>query len=110
MEEGATQVTSLTAGPGGSLGVYTTALQPSALYTSYVGGVARMDITLLRPTLSPRCRIPVGGPMTHSALIAFDKSTSTVRALNAGLLGSDRNGGPGASLRTTGSMTTADTA
>src|ERR1700760_4187547 len=40
VEGGATLVTSLTAGPGGSLGVYTTPLQPSALSTSYVGGVA----------------------------------------------------------------------
>ena len=73
--------------------VYTTALRPSTIHTSFVVGVAWMDTTLLKATLYSGSQIPGGGPYTHSAPISPTDATSLVTAFNAGFLIPDANGG-----------------
>ena len=73
--------------------VYTAALRPSVLHTSYVVGVVWMDTTLLKATLYSGSQIPGGGPYRHTAPVPPADATSLVAAFNAGFQMSDANGG-----------------
>jgi Phosphodiester glycosidase len=73
--------------------VYTTQLRPDAIHTSYVVGVAWMDMPLLHATLYSGSQIPGGGPFVHSAPVTPTAATTLVSAFNAGFLMSSANGG-----------------
>ena len=89
--------------------VYTTALQPSTLrtlytlytlHTTYIGGVARMDVTLLRPTLSSCRHIPGAGLTAHTTRVVIsDEGSSIVGDFDSEDLEADTNGYDGAPLR-----------
>lgn len=78
---------------GGIPALYTTSLRPDAVHTSYVVGVAWMDMKLLKATLYSGSQIPGGGPYPHTAPIQPTAAKSLVAAFNAGFLMSTANGG-----------------
>jgi hypothetical protein len=78
---------------GGVPAVYTTQLRPDAIHTSYVVGVAWMDMPLLHATLYSGSQIPGGGPFVHSAPVTPTAATTLVSAFNAGFLMASANGG-----------------
>jgi len=74
-------------------GVYETFLQPDAIHTSYIVGLAWMDPKVLSAQLYSGSQIPGGGPYTYTAPISAQASTSVVSVFNAGFRMGDANGG-----------------
>lgn len=73
--------------------ILTTTVRPDAVHTSYVVGVAWMDMRLLSARLYSGSQIPGGGPFRFSAPITAAASRTLDAAFNAGFLMQDANGG-----------------
>jgi len=73
--------------------LYVTTLRPDAVHTSYVVGVAWMDMKLLSARLYSGSWIPGGGPYPFTAPVRSAQARTLVAAFNAGFLMNSANGG-----------------
>ena len=73
--------------------VYTTTVRPDATHTSYVVGVAWMDMRLLKAALYSGSQVPGGAAFDESAPISQSSSATLVAAFNAGFRMPDAHGG-----------------
>ena len=73
--------------------VYTTTVRPDATHTSYVVGVAWMDMRLMKASLYSGSQIPGGATFDETAPIPPTSSATLVAAFNAGFRMTDAHGG-----------------